>query len=361
MAFPIGNSNTGVHSTERKSQAAGPAKTAKASRGRAQTGPTDRVGRLTGRESEASSTPNFSAWDKAKRPAISEAPGEAKGPEPAKQEKQLRLPEGMLLSDGSRGSKVKGLQYMLNKHGEELKKDGIFGPKTLEAVRKLQQEHGLKVDGIVGPKTLKVLNNTPRPESKGEGKPGSKPEQKPANNTQPKPEQKPANNTQPKPEQKPTNNTQPQPEQRPPQARSEQPKPEVKPEAQNQPAKPEFGLSPKTLAAMTRSGNLEIFRKLPPEVSGRYEQLSPKMRQSMFTQLNGSTWGNSHREAFIKGSVMGMDTFSIMSDKVQTAVSNGELSRKEGDALRGDFQRLSRLTPRERQAIAEMFMLQGGK
>jgi murein L,D-transpeptidase YcbB/YkuD len=35
--------------------------------------------------------------------------------------------------------------------------DGVFGPRTLEAVRSLQRQAGLAVDGVVGPRTRAVL------------------------------------------------------------------------------------------------------------------------------------------------------------------------------------------------------------
>ena len=35
--------------------------------------------------------------------------------------------------------------------------DGIFGPKTEEAVRRYQKTYGLTVDGVVGPKTWASL------------------------------------------------------------------------------------------------------------------------------------------------------------------------------------------------------------
>lgn len=56
------------------------------------------------------------------------------------------------LRRGSRGSKVKELQYVLC-----LVTDGIFGPVTEEAVRDYQRSHGLEADGIVGPATWKSL------------------------------------------------------------------------------------------------------------------------------------------------------------------------------------------------------------
>jgi hypothetical protein len=256
----------------------------------------------------------------------------------------------MLLSDGSQGSKVKGLQYRLNRHGEELKKDGIFGPKTLESVRKFQQEQGLKVDGIVGPKTLKALNS---PRRKAEAKPEA-----PAPRPEAKP-QAPAPRPEAKPEAKPQAPA-PRPEAKP---QAPAPRPEAKPEAPapRPEAKPEFGLSPKTLSSLTRSGKLEVLRKLPPEVSERLEKLPPKARETMFKQLSGSTWGNSHRDAFVNGKVMGMDTFAYMDDQMKAKVSEGKMSQREAEVLRADLQQLKKLSPKQRDAIAEMILLQQGK
>lgn len=62
------------------------------------------------------------------------------------------------LKQGSRGAEVKELQKMLNaKSGGKLDVDGIFGPKTLAAVKRLQKGFELNGDGIVGEKTRKKL------------------------------------------------------------------------------------------------------------------------------------------------------------------------------------------------------------
>ena len=64
-----------------------------------------------------------------------------------------------LLKYGSSGSQVKTLQQLLNAAGNYgLDEDGNFGPKTLEAVKKYQQQNGLTVDGIVGTNTWGALN-----------------------------------------------------------------------------------------------------------------------------------------------------------------------------------------------------------
>lgn len=59
---------------------------------------------------------------------------------------------------GSRGSDVIYLQQRLTAKGYGVGKiDGIFGIKTLEAVKAFQAENGLTVDGIVGDKTWTTL------------------------------------------------------------------------------------------------------------------------------------------------------------------------------------------------------------
>lgn len=59
---------------------------------------------------------------------------------------------------GAKNDTVKELQKLLNeKNGAGLQEDGIFGSKTLSAVRNYQKANSLQVDGIVGPKTWTSL------------------------------------------------------------------------------------------------------------------------------------------------------------------------------------------------------------
>jgi len=58
-----------------------------------------------------------------------------------------------VLRQGARGEQVKVLQRNLG----GLAADGIFGPKTTQAVRTFQASRGLVVDGIVGPATWGAL------------------------------------------------------------------------------------------------------------------------------------------------------------------------------------------------------------
>ncbi len=63
-----------------------------------------------------------------------------------------------VISQGNTGQTVRTIQTKLKNWGYyKGSVDGIFGPKTKEAVKYFQRKNGLKVDGIVGPQTLKAL------------------------------------------------------------------------------------------------------------------------------------------------------------------------------------------------------------
>lgn len=62
------------------------------------------------------------------------------------------------LRKGNAGTQVRVLQWLLNAAKYDCgTADGIFGSKTLAAVRAYQSDHDLKADGIVGEKTWKSL------------------------------------------------------------------------------------------------------------------------------------------------------------------------------------------------------------
>ena len=61
------------------------------------------------------------------------------------------------LKQGSRGDWVVIAQGRLVGAGYPVAVDGIFGPKTTDAVKKIQLYHGLTPDGIIGLKTWAVL------------------------------------------------------------------------------------------------------------------------------------------------------------------------------------------------------------
>lgn len=59
---------------------------------------------------------------------------------------------------GSNGSEVRSIQEKLKRWGYYTGNvDGIYGSRTVSAVKRFQQKNGLSVDGIAGPKTLSAM------------------------------------------------------------------------------------------------------------------------------------------------------------------------------------------------------------
>lgn len=68
-----------------------------------------------------------------------------------------------LLQRGQHGPRVKLLQSMLEALGHSPgAADGVFGARTLAAVKAFQKAHGLAPDGLVGRKTIAALNDATR-------------------------------------------------------------------------------------------------------------------------------------------------------------------------------------------------------
>ncbi|MCG5060448.1 MAG: peptidoglycan-binding protein [Limnoraphis sp. WC205] len=71
----------------------------------------------------------------------------------------LDNPDGSfpILKAGNTGNSVRDLQTRLNNIEANLVVDGVFGPKTVAAVKQFQSKFGLVADGIVGPKTWREI------------------------------------------------------------------------------------------------------------------------------------------------------------------------------------------------------------
>ncbi len=63
-----------------------------------------------------------------------------------------------MLKEGSKGDLIEKLQGALESAGiDPGAADGLFGPKTKDAVKAFQEKAGLDTDGVVGPNTVKAL------------------------------------------------------------------------------------------------------------------------------------------------------------------------------------------------------------
>lgn len=67
------------------------------------------------------------------------------------------IPPIVVAKLGDNSSYVSDLQKMLNSKGFKLGTDGVFGPKTEQAVKEFQQKNGLRVTGQIDTDTLNKL------------------------------------------------------------------------------------------------------------------------------------------------------------------------------------------------------------
>jgi hypothetical protein len=67
------------------------------------------------------------------------------------------------LAQGSRGADVRDFQRLLTKAGFRSKADGVFGPGTRRAVRRLERELGLRVDGRITTSEVRRIRLALRP------------------------------------------------------------------------------------------------------------------------------------------------------------------------------------------------------
>lgn len=110
-----------------------------------------------GRPMWGAETPSAQPAAKAEQDSTQEAGTAEKGQN--KPQTESVVYDMKTLRINSTGTQVKVLQWLLNDTIDYTcgKVDGIFGTKTLVAVRKYQEAHGLTVDGIVGKNTWAKL------------------------------------------------------------------------------------------------------------------------------------------------------------------------------------------------------------
>ncbi len=260
-----------------------------------------------------------------------------------------------LLGQGNAGEDVRYIQNLLNKGGDNLKSDGIFGPLTQDAVRKFQEQNSLRVDGVVGPETLGALNSAK-----------SKTEQPAVNLPQ-----------LPKVEPPATKADLPALPRLPQAGQAEQPKalaaPDPKPAPLGEPVSPatppapaDFTyLSPSARQALDKNGQLDSLRGLPKELSTLYPDLSARTRQQLFDQLNSNSAAGPVKDLFISGKIgsgaFSMNTFDLMGDELAKAVKSNKTTAQEAEPLKKALPFLKKLAPEQREAIANMILLQQGK
>jgi len=123
----------------------------------------------------------------------------------------------------------------------------------------------------------------------------------------------------------------------------------------------QMGLSEATALKIKANPTLEAtLRSIPDGVSGRYKGFNAAQRAYMLREITGRThvgpFSVSNREAFVKGSVAGIDAFSRMGEKIDGSQQKGELTRREAEELKAGLPGMKSLTPAQRDALATVIV-----
>lgn len=118
-----------------------------------------------------------------------------------------------------------------------------------------------------------------------------------------------------------------------------------------------MGLSRETAARIKEKAGLEAtLRSIPSDVAGRFKGYNPRQRAVMYKDITGKTWlgpvAVNNREAFVNGSVAGVDVFSRMDDSLDAHVKKGRLTAAEAKEMKDAIPGLKVLTAAQRNAIA---------
>lgn len=125
-----------------------------------------------------------------------------------------------------------------------------------------------------------------------------------------------------------------------------------------------YGLSEKTAQQLAAHPEVaDILRDLPTDIASAYRRMTPAQKRVNYQELTGTTRVGlisvNNRKAFIEGKVLGVDALPRAHDNIDKRVDAGDLTPKEGEELKANLTRLSRLTPRQRQAIADVVIWEG--
>jgi hypothetical protein len=202
----------------------------------------------------------------------------------------------------------------------------------------------------------------PVPEHKPAAEPTAAPvpEHKPAGepNAAPPPEHKPAAEptAAPVPEHKPAGEPTAPAEQKPA-APAKQPEPPPHEPTRAEKLADSLGISP-DLLAHENARTMNALERLSPDTRGMYKHLSLANKRVMVDNLHKSTnvlfTSINHRDAFIKGSVMGIDVFDRLQGIVQDNRKDGKINAGTAAQLTRAIDVFRGMTPTTREAVVQL-------
>ncbi|MCE1248956.1 MAG: hypothetical protein LWY06_20150 [Firmicutes bacterium] len=123
----------------------------------------------------------------------------------------------------------------------------------------------------------------------------------------------------------------------------------------------QYGISEATAQKVKDHPTMEAtLKSLPKQVIERFKEYSSSQKKVMYKDISGKTSLGvikvNNREAFVKGSVMGVDVFSQMGPKIEAHAEKGEITKAEAKEMKAGISDLKALSSTQRDAIATLIM-----
>jgi hypothetical protein len=119
-----------------------------------------------------------------------------------------------------------------------------------------------------------------------------------------------------------------------------------------------FGLKADVLQNLPSQDVAQTLETLPGSAKSAYRELTPQHKQLFFDKLQGSTSvffvTVNNRDAFVKGSVAGFDTFDQMQKKLDESISAGKIDPNLKPALTSCIEMFRQMSPAQRDAVVHL-------
>ena len=104
----------------------------------------------------------------------------------------------------------------------------------------------------------------------------------------------------------------------------------------------------------------QLYQSLPAPAQKAFQQIPSGAKEMMASKLQGQTQlmgiKINNRKAFVEGNVMGLDTFSLISDRLSSMLQKGLLPHNQLEPSQSFLSVSRRLTPRQRETLLDLIV-----
>lgn len=119
-------------------------------------------------------------------------------------------------------------------------------------------------------------------------------------------------------------------------------------------------VGPQTSCIQVDAKCQQFYQSLPAPAQKAFQQIPTGAKGMVARKLQGQTrlmgMKVNNRTAFVEGNVMGLDTFSLISDRLNSMQQEGRLPRNQLEAVQSFLNVSRRLTARQRETLLDLIV-----